>query len=452
MTKSKPPQSPTSARRPAVSPLLLAAPLLLAGSMASAQYAWEATPRVAVGAEYEDNPRLTRNEQFQDSATGAIVDAELRLVARTERTNWLLRPRLRASRYAGSKNEDLEDDNWYIDLNASQVFQRASIGFTSNYQNVGVRSSEFASAIPDDPDAPPPTGDSGELIRVDDTREQWSINPYASFFLTERNQLNLFAGYTDVSFDRTGSTSSRGDYDYLSGGASFQHAFDPRNRLSVSLSASRFQSDQAGIILENTSDTYNLTATYERTLSPTWTASATAGASRTDSTSILSPPPLINDCFNFVEIFDAILIPVPIDPCRLSDKSSNFIGSGELRRRGELTTFTASIGRAISPNASGTEVVRDTFRVFLDREFSQMLVASVGVLLFDEQSIGELARRDRLYYRGEAILRWRLSREWWLRGAYAYTRDKDDLRASGQTVDNHRVFAGIEWRGLGWRW
>lgn len=425
--------------------LLLALPLLLAAGAASAQYAWDATPRVSLGAIYEDNPRLTRDQAQQDSASGAILDAELRLRARTERTEWLLRPRLRSSVYTGSKNDDLEDNDWYVDLNASHLFQRASLGFSSNYQNVGVRSSEFASAIPDDPDEPPPTGDSGELIRVDDTREQWSVNPYASFVLTERNRLDLFAGYTGVSFDRTGETSSRGDYDYTSGGASFQHAFDPRNRVSVSLSASRFESDRAGFILENSSDTYNLSATYERTLSPTWTASATVGAARTESETLIEaqiPPGF--------EPFCGILI--NCDPVQLSNKSSNFVGSGELRRRGEVNTFTASIGRAISPNASGTEVVRDTFRVFLDRQFSERMVASVGVLLFDEQSVGELARRDRLYYRGEAILRWRFAREWWLRGSYAYTRDKDDLRADGTSVDNHRVFAGIEWRGLGWRW
>lgn len=430
--------------------LLLAAPLLLAGATVQAQYAWDATPRVALGTEYEDNPRLTRNEALQDSATGAIVDAELRLRARTERTEWLLRPRLRSSWYAGSKNEDLEDNDWYVDLNASHQLQRAGFGFTSNFQDVAVRSSEFASAIPDDPDAPPPTGDSGELIRVDDMRQTLTVNPYASLVLTERNRLDFFAGYTDVSFDR--NTASRADYDYLSGGISFQHALDQLNRISIGVNASRFDAAESGFILENSSDNYGISGTWERTLSPTWTASATVGANRTSSETVYSPVPFteffVNACAR--EVAEGIF--VLDDPCKLKDSTSNFVGSGELRRRGEVNNFTASVSRAISPNASGTEVIRDTFRVFFDRQFTEMLVASAGVLLYDEESVGEFARRDRLYYRGEASLRWRFAREWWLRGAYAYTRDKDDLLADGQSVDNHRVFVGIEWRGLGWRW
>lgn len=425
---------------------LAAAAALLAGGPASAQLAWEAQPRISVGGVFEDNPRLRASGAADNNqVAGGLLDAEMRLSARTQRTELQFRPRIRSSRYL-KDNPELEDDDIFLRLNLSHLLERMSFGLGANYEVVGTRSSEFISAIPDDPDDPPPVGDTGELVRVDDERTLWSVNPSFSWALTERNRLDLFAGYTNVSFERSG-LGSRGDYDYISSGATFSHAFDARNRVFTTATYNRFESDRAGFIVSTTSNDYGLSVGYERALSETWTATVSLGANRNESRTVIDPPQPVCDIV-FDPEFGFIIVPCP-DTFRAT--ASNFIGSGELRRRGELMTVTAALSRAITPSASGTEVVRDTARLFFDRDFTPLLSGTLGIVVFSEESVGEFATRDRTYLRIDTVGRWRLAREWFARVSYAYTRDQDDLRVGGDARERHRVFVGLEYQGLGWR-
>ena len=109
------------------------------------------------------------------------------------------------------------------------------------------------------------------------------------------------------------------------------------------------------------------------------------------------------------------------------------------------------IRRVIAPQSNGGEVVRDEVAAYIRRSLTKRLNAEIGIRFFQEESVfSGLGRLDRDYLRIDPALNWRLAPRWTLSARYTYTlNDETGLQSANADAENHRVYAGITYRGLG---
>jgi len=412
-------------------------PALLAAAPAHAY--WELIPQAEVGITYEDNPRYLTDEAAElldssasDDATGVITDLVAELRYNTPASEVLLKPRLRDTNYLKG-NDDLNNDDLYVDLLGSRGGQLGSVALRAQYQDTGLRTSEFESAVPDNPDDPPPVvGGSGRFS--DDTQETWNVQPSLNYQLSTRNVASVSALFTRSTYNEDDDDINRYvDYKYSSVEVSVRHVLNEKNYFVAALNGGGFTTDDPDSILRNSTDSFGITAAYERVFSDTLSGSLTVGVNRS----------AIDVSFGDITVVD--------------NEERNFVGSLELRRRAELTTMNFSIASQIAPRSDGTEVVQEQARFFIDRRVTSRLGVNLSALYSQESAVGQNSantalRQDRDYFTGTGGLSWRLTETLSIFGTYSYTSDTTDVPGGGNVHQtNNRVFVGVRYRGTALR-
>lgn len=422
---------------------------VLPGSPAVAY--WQVTPQAQVGITYENNPRyFTKAEEAQqllvnpeagDDALGVYLDAQLQGLFRTPSSQVTLTPRIRRTDYLRS-NEDLNDSDSYLNFSSAHRGSRGNVGFDARYQKTGVRSSEFESATPSEPDAPPPErGGSGQFS--DTTQKTWDLQPSLTFQLSPRNAITVSGALTETTFDErtTSSTANGGQLDYRDSSVdlTLRHFLDPKNSFIVALNGGNFLAEQDGNVFENSTDSFGITAAYEHTFSERLTGTANVGVSRSS-----------------VEVSGSA---VPQSPRRNEER--NFVGNVTLRRRAEQGYLNFSLGRQVAPGSNGSEVVQDTLRLSLDRNLTTTLTGSVAAIVQQQSAVGRvfqavtgipsLVRQDRTYISGDSSLSWRMTETLTLIGTYTYRFNKNDFASGNNEETNNSLYVGVLYRGVGVR-
>jgi hypothetical protein len=442
----------------------LAALLLSAVPAVPAFAYWELTPQVEAGMTSENNPRyisdeeqpfiLALNPDATDNVLGVYLDARLKGAYKTPSTEVSLLPRIRQTNYLKS-NKDLNDDDWYVDFAAAYSGILGSIGLTANYQDTGVRTSEFESAIPDDPDAPVPVTDGSGRFS-DDTRQSWDVQPSLSYQLSPRNLLGVTGLISETTYDeqREELLASRGylDYSYSSLELSLRHVLDANNYFALALNGGNFLAEEPGRLFENSTDSFGITAAYNRAFSDTLTGTLTLGITRSSL-----------DVSGILGGFDPLSgVPcLPSNPCSTSNEERNFVGSLDLRKRSESTTLNFSISSQISPRSDGTEVVQEQARVYVVRSLSNRLTGTLGAIYSQESAVGQifqpetstigLARQDRTYFTVEPGLSWQLTATLSVYASYAYLSNDTDVTSGTVGQTNNRLFLGVRYQGVALR-
>jgi hypothetical protein len=402
--------------------------------------AWEIRPIATAGVLYETNPRMRRENE--DEATGLLLGARLPMSFFSDRTQFFLEPRLVYSFYAEEDDEDLEDQNEYLRGSVNRQSTRTNYGVSGQYSNVGIRTSEFESGLPDTPE-----GGTGGPSFFDRTQERWHVDPFWAFQFTPLNTVSLNAGYNDVTYSRS-PLSTLFDFNNSYVSAAVEHVFNQKNKLTLSANASQFDSIEPNRGLENDSTTTGLSLIYTHAISATLEASANLGWGRTTN-EVTRRPIFIDPELGPICSFDFF----NVIPCSFKSDVSNFIGDLSLTKRTERIEYDISIGQTISPNSNGSEVLRRTLRGHMATDFTERLRGQFGVLVFDQDDVGDFSRRERQYLALDAHLQWKFTRRWSIRGDYRFTynRDENRLIENQPSASNHRFFVGIVFSGDGWR-
>lgn len=451
-------------RRSCPPALLLAALVPVVAPVAPALAYWELIPQIDVGITTENNPRYISDEAEDagavnpdalDNALGVYTDLQVQGSYQTPTSKVTLTPRVRSTNYLKS-NKDLNDDDLYVNLFGERSGNLGSIGLGASYVETGIRTSEFESATPDNPDDPLPVSDGSGRFS-DDTREAWSIQPSLNYQLSPRNVVGISGSFSETTYDEDQEPllASRGylDYSYSSMDLSLRHVLDAKNYFAIALNGGNFLADESGRLFRNSTDSFGITASYNRSLSDTLTGTLTAGITRSSI-----------DVDGIIGGLDPLTgaLCLPADPCSTSNEERNFVGSLELRKRSELTTLNFSVSSQIAPRSDGTEVVVEQARLYVDRKLTGKLVGTLGFLYSMESAVGEVfqpetatlgfARLDRDYLTIDSRLTWRLTATLSMYGAYSYQTDTTDLVTGGTTQrTNNRLFLGVRYRGLGIR-
>ena len=420
-------------------------------------------PQIDAGATYEDNPRFfydfqkaaqeTLSPGSTDSVLGLYTDLRLEGHWNTPASQVTLTPRLRRTDYLKA-NDDLNDDDKYLDLSAVHSGARGNVQLTGYYREVSVRTSEFLEATPDDPDAPldPSTG-SGHF--ADRTQKTWSIAPALAYQLSPRNVVNLSASYADVTYDEDDGdplTRSYLDYDYSSVDLSLRHILDAKNAFSIGLNRSHSLAHVTGNPFRNSSDSYGVTVVYERNFSQRLSGNISAGTTRNSATvsGIVGGFDPVSSAFCF-----------PFSPCEIHSEEENIVGGMGLRWRTQLSTLNLDLSRNIAPRSDGTEVVQDQLRFFIDRTLTRRLSGTFAIAALKESAVGkffepssqiiQLVRQDRTYVTADLGANWRLTPTLSVYGRYSYRTDRQDVTGGSADRDNNRLFFGVKYRGVGLR-
>lgn len=414
------------------------AAMSLATSPAEAYY-WEVIPQLEAGITYESNPRYidNANDARIEDAKGTFADVRLAGSVETEEMSLSLVPRVVSTDYLGS-NEDLDSDDWYVDLSGSKRFERGQLNAYLSYADVAVVTAEFESATPDNPDLPPPTiAGSGRF--ADATQETWRGGVTYSYTLSQRNIVEVSASGLSTTYD---ADPEAGYFDYSNPGAqiTLQHVLNERDVAFLAMNAESFTADAPVGPAKNTTDSFGTTIGYQRQFSKTLSATIMGGISRSflDVTGLPIDPDTGVICFPIL--------------CSFSNTSANFVGSISVRNRSELTTLNFDLSRNLAPNSNGTQYVQDALRLYLNRDITQRLVGTVGTVLTHSKAVGDLRRLDQSYVNLETGLSWRLTPTWSMSGSYTFVISNSDADSSSTRAKNNALFFSLAYRSVGIRW
>lgn len=432
--------------------------LLLCLSSSSAVAYWELIPQVDAGVTLEDNPRYIADSSksaaeevapgITDNVMGTFVDARLTGSYKTPANELRLTPAIRKTNYLKS-NKDLNGDTWLVDLLATHNDRRGGVGISASYRETGVRNSEYESATPDNPNAPPETTGGSGRFAGDETQTTKEARPFLKYILSPRNSVELSFSTSDVSYDRNFNlnlpgdifnTSAYFDYTYEQTVLTVNHYLNDKNFLQFSLNGGGFDSQQPGRPFRNSSDSFGINAAYNLAITPTLSANANFGVTRSS-----------------VELKGLQIDPLtgalcPADAlCSASNDDRNLVGDIGLRKRSELTTMNFNVTRSLAPSSNGTEVVRNQFRFYVDRTVTERLSASAASVYIDETAVASAERVDRKYLTIDATLTWRLTSTLSAYGTFTYFSNEYDRTVSNSQSTNNRLYLGFHYQGVGFR-
>ena len=358
-------------------------------TLGTAQAAWDFVPEIGLLIEQSDNPRLRTGGETDASRT--IVDAEFDIRNFGERGEIRFRPRVRADQYADSEDAELENDDLFLRGSGEYRWQRATLGFTSNYVQQSILSSETPGAAPDDPDLEDPIDDiTGNLIFFDQDQTRTVFRPYMELQLSERTAALLETEVMESSY--TGPQfSSRTDYTNDTVAVGLIRRVDDTTRVTARLLASTYEAVQN----MNVTDSVGVEGVFARPLSELWSLQIAAGVLRSD--------------FRFIDADDNLV----------ENADANVTFDLGFRRRTEFSRVNINLFREIGPSASGFLNQRNQLRIYLERQwtdrFSAWVAARANQLQeprqqrqIQRQRLSSSRNRARLAFHGPMVPEFRL--------------------------------------------
>jgi hypothetical protein len=380
--------------------------------------AWDFVPQIGLLVDTDTNPRLQLVDE--DDATRAVLDLRGTLTNFGERGSIFIEPRVRMSSYADEEDEDLENEDIFIRSYGQYGWTNITSGFYAEFQRRSIQSSEFISAVPDDPDLPqPPEVNTGEFLFINQDQDSYWFAPFVEYSLSQRSGLRFEYQSMDVSY--TGpQLPDRGDFrDKRFYGGIVRHV-DERTDVSARAFVGYFEGD----VNQNETNTAGVEGRFTRPINEVWSFSFGAGVQRSD--------------FRFVEF-----------PRRVVDNAtSNVIADVEFRQRSELRTLNLRFAREIYPSGNGFLSEVNQVTAYVQQRFSQSLTGIFGLRYDDIATLDQVRTTDeRDYARAEIEFRWALGTRMSLLTGYTYTAQSfgeiDVTKAK-----SNAVYFGVNYRGL----
>lgn len=393
---------------------------------------WESYSDVELGVEANDNPRLGQRTDLDDTtvpprdddtAVRMFLDGQVQLANTGPRGNFVVQPRVRLDAYGDAEDEDLERDDFYLNMRGVYRWTRSTAGLRANLARESILSSEILDADlvdPDDVIGDPIDTETGSLVLLNEHRNRTFLAPYAEFSISERSNILVEASHLDISY--TGPEfSGRTDFTDTRFGLGIGRTIDDRTRAEARMIVSNFQADATG----NDTDTFGVEGTFARTLNEVWSFNLSTGLQRSE--------------FTFVDE-DGVVV-----ENATTDYSMN-IG---FRAETEISTLNLAVQRLLSPNAVGFLTERNQLRVNYERQMSQRLTGGFGFRytdtgVLDDTRVGGGFGRE--FLRLDLDLEWAFSPTWSLNVGYsAVDQEFDAQRADGNA---NLLSIGAVYRGL----
>jgi len=388
--------------------------MLLAACAAGVDAAeWKIDPTIAFRAGYNDNIRLTIDDEVSSAEVRLSPSAVFSVATPTSGASGNLRFDFRRF----EADSDLDDNNVRFVTSSYHRMERSELGLALDFIKDTTLDSQLVN-----------TG--LVLDRVD--RRTINIGPSWTYNLDERTNARFGYTYRDVQYDDTDETGYV-DFHINSGEASLQRVLNERTVASITLSHSQSNNDN-DVESKNT----NLQGGGSYRFSETLSASLFVGLRHTKADFSQS---------SLIPIFagDIIIgfIPLNEDVSR-SDWGSTYSGSltkDFLRGRSGL-----SASRAISSDINGIPIEVDRLSWNNLYRFSETLSAELN-LSFYQSETGNDARSslNREYYDIEPRVNWDFQQFWRISGSYRYRKQTFDDTSDDATQNAAYLTLTYRW-------
>jgi len=275
---------------------------------------WNIEPSVGASADYESNPGLHTIDVHAEERVAALVDVPLRYD--TNGIEFTLRPSGRLSNSSGYAS--IASNYIHVDTSAQFIndlstlswqgglARDSSLFFVGGLENgIGVRRDTASTAI------------------------DWTRT------LTERNQLELDANWSEVRYDQPPNETGLTNYRYLSGGPTWNFAVTERTTLKLLGDAGHYQSLNG--ITESKS--YSLQTGFVRKLSELWSVTATAGYTRSNN----------SEKYYYGPFFVGTVEYGPFYLGTIKSNQNSTVYAITLTRQGERFNLTGGASRLLQP-------------------------------------------------------------------------------------------------------
>jgi hypothetical protein len=355
---------------------------------------WAVEPAANLSAYFSNNPRL--QNLGQQDAYGGLFDASLALARRTEISQSWLRTALASRRFTNQPLLDTDDQS--LALGWSRLVEHGQWGANVNAIRDHTLSSELET-----------TG----LTEVNKRRTSLEGTLSGEWRTTERLAVGSRLTFQRVDYEQD-PLRLLVDYDYPSAIVYAQYTSSERTIWSVNAAGSSLQGPQVIFGARN----YTLRTGVQHDFDEHWQAGFSIGPSR-------------------------------LEP-RYGESSYGLAYSANVSHPGERNIWTLDVARQRSPNGYGVLSDQTSLDTHLTHYISEIWTLDSGLRLVrsDDQygrGFNLHARRD--YGRADVRLNRRLSADWNLALAWAYSRQ----RYAGPSPDasGHEVTLGVRWAG--WR-
>jgi hypothetical protein len=365
---------------------------------AHADAAWEFNPTVEAGYMFDDNFRLSE-PGGEIEVQGALLDAELEMRILQPAGEFSFTPRVRATYFPDESEVDGVD--YFGALDWQRRGLRLDTRVRADFAQQDVVNSEQPDAALDSGLGEPVFGDAGRVI-TRNRRNRAVLRPSISYELSEKHELEVEAGYTDVSFRESVPGAQEG-FDTTELAAGLRSRLTDLSTLSTRARAARYDIENRDVTtaygLELQWDTRNArdTRTFLR-----------GGAQQ-------------------------------VELAAGGTEIAWLAGGGVSYHLGRNDLF-ADLSRSVGPSSAGIVVSRDQLRLRWTRDVTPRLTLLAGVRgTHDEDVDPDSTFVPRSYATGDIGLLWRWQEEFSLRVAADYTWQKfrdavDDATSSGATV------------------
>lgn len=370
---------------------------------------WEVNPRIEAGYLYDDNYRLVQPGGEQ-SVDGPIADAEVELRTLTQTGEFSFAPRVRATYFSDA--EELDSVDYFARLNWERRGQRVFTRLRGDFSLQDVVSSELPEVGSGGGLGDPDLGDSGRVL-VENRQQRFDIRPLMNVEISERRELQVEAGYTDVSYEEL-IDEAQVDYRVTNLSTALLTRLSPINSLTFRLRGARYDID-----LRDASNGLGAEVQWDRETSRETRMYVRAGAQQLDV--------LTADEFGILD----------------EDSRTAVTGGAGVEFLLGRNELFLDLSRAVGASSAGVLVARDQLRVRWTRAMTPRLSFLAGLRATHDDQLDETSGfstfTERSYATGDVGLQWRWQEEFSLRVAYDYTwqefRDStEDATSSGAMV------------------
>ncbi|MEO8464096.1 MAG: hypothetical protein ABI640_02050 [Gammaproteobacteria bacterium] len=412
--------STSTVRRPAAH-LLAWSVFVIAACGSAAHAAKEVVPDLQIGMGTETNPRLASSVAGASSRShGTVVDVAADFSSFSDRSSVSFTPELIANRYSGATDSDIESNDIYLNGKGERRWLTGSTGFDLDFSRVNVLRAELVPVDSDgnpDTNDPPPV-DSGRLAVISDDRTREYVRPYVTFQASPRGTFTIAATKYKVSYSGS-NLSNRTGFDDTQISFGLTRNVSTRNVFTTTVALENYSAE----VNNNDTDAVRVEAGLTRQMNPLWTLTFAGG--------------LMRDKFMFVAASQQV-----------TGSDSNVTARLGLRKRSQRSAINFDVLRDVGPSSNGFSSLRDEVRIYYNRELTQRLKTTVGVLTSHTQTVGNVSVADtRDYRRAELNFEWAIRPKLFAGFGYTFTSQEFKEDPTG-LHDTHAIFAGIRYRGM----
>ncbi|MEQ1579208.1 MAG: hypothetical protein ABL964_01310 [Steroidobacteraceae bacterium] len=344
-------------------------------------------PKVEVGATYNSNLRL-QPSAIHDDVAGGYVDALAAFGTQTQRTQFTLTPRVRATKY--TDNQDEETTDWFVNSVLAHRAERSRYGLEADFSNQDVVTTELLSPTGGSLGTPG-SGDGGIALSKNKASRIYA-SPSAAFTTGERSELQLSGVYSQIDYDRQ-VLGSQIDYSNAVGSLGWSLRTSQRLRVLAAADVTQFSPDNTG---SEKSNTYGLRFETWHEQTERLSAYLRLGAIRSDVNSGSAAG-------------------------RNTAQTTAIFGLG-LARRLAVGQLLLQANRSVDANGTGQLLERTEAYLEWTHSLSPRTQFRLGTRAVWAAAIDNTAGyADQRYYVASAGLEWRLGRTISLTSRYDYT-------------------------------